>query len=216
MINEIVNQHHGDNTNPPLVVANVNQAEVHRCQARGDWEAVAQIFIQAAEILGRAGVDAISFCANTPHKVYDHVASTLDVPLMHIADATAREILRQRIESVCFIGTKYSMTDGFLVDRIGSHGIQVRVPDDTKAIEELHRIIQQELTYRRILPDSKAFVTKQIEAMVVQGARGVVLGCTEFPFMYQEEDLPVPIFDTTAIHAQALANYVLGLDSQAV
>lgn len=209
-INQVVNDHFGNNTNPPLVLASVNQAEVHRCQRNDDWSGVAAIFIEAAGALERTGVDAISFCANTPHKIYNEVLAEISVPLIHIADVTATAILDRGIDSVCMIGTRYSMTDSFLTDRIASHGIKVHTPDDQAAIEELHRIIQHELTYHEILPSSKQYVTDQIRVMADQGAKGVILGCTEFPLMFAKGDSPIPSFDTTDIHARALAAFVLG------
>ncbi len=209
-INQAVNDHFGNNTNPPLVLANVNQAEVHRCQREDDWDGVAAIFIEAARTLERAGVDALSFCANTPHKIFDQVAGEVSVPMIHIAATTAEAILERGLKSACFIGTQYSMQDDFVTGRIGSHGIDVSVPTKPEVIKELHRIIQQELTYNDIKPESKAYVTKQLQSMIDAGAAGAILGCTEFPLMFNEGDLPVPMFDTTNIHAAALAKFVLG------
>ena len=208
-INQAVNDHFGNNTNPPLVLANVNQADVHRCQRQDDWDGVAAIFIEAAKLLELAGVEAVSFCANTPHKVFDQVASQISVPMIHIADVTAEAILDRGEKSACFIGTRYSMQDDFVTARIALHGIDVTVPDDPEAINELHRIIQHELTYNQIKPESKAYVTDQIQRMLDAGSAGVILGCTEFPLMFDEGDLPVPMFDTTRIHAVALARFVL-------
>ena len=209
-INQAVNDHFGNNTNPPLVLSNVNQAEVHRCQLADDWDGVAAIFVAAAKTLDRAGVDAISFCANTPHRVFDQVSSEVSVPMIHIADATAHEILAQGLSSACFVGTRYSMQDDFVTGRIALHGIDVSVPTDAKAIEELHRIIQKELTYHDIRPESKSYVSSQIQQMIDAGSEGAILGCTEFPLMFSSDDLSVPIFDTTAIHADALVKFVLG------
>lgn len=209
-INQAVNDHFGNNTNPPLVLVNVNQADVHQCQREDDWNGVAQIFIEAAQCLQRAGVDAISFCANTPHKVYSQVIESVDVPMIHIADATAVAIQARNLKRVCFMGTQYSMQDDFVTGRIAAHGIDVCTPIDQSAIVELHRIIQQELTYSNILPQSKQFVLDQLQAMIDTGAQGVILGCTEFPLMIGDDDLTVPVFDTTRIHATAAADFVLG------
>lgn len=208
-INEATNNHFGNNTNPPLVLFNVNQAEVHRCQREDDWNGVAAMFIEAAQSLERAGVDAISFCANTPHKIYEQVLAVVRVPIFHIADATAHAIQQAELSCVCFIGTQYSMLDDFVTGRIASHGIEVRVPKEARVIEELHRIIQQELTFHDIRAESKRYVIEQIETMIADGAQGAVLGCTEFPLMLTDHDLPIPLFDTTRIHSAALADFVL-------
>ena len=210
-INQAVNDHYGDNTNPPLVLANVNQAQVHRCQKQTDWDGVASIFIDAAGVLERAGVDAISFCANTPHKIFDQVVKETSVPIIHIADVTAEAILAQGLSSTCFIGTRYSMQDDFITQRIASHGIDVAVPTDNHVVSELHRIIQQELTYHDIRSDSKRFVLQQLGEMIDHGSASATLGCTEFPLMIEPSDLAVTVFDTTKIHSAALVRFVLGL-----
>ena len=208
-INQAVNDHFGNNTNPPLVLANVNQAEVHRCQRQDDWDGVAAIFIEAAKLLERAGVEAVSFCANTPHKVFDQVASQISVPMIHIADVTAEAILDRGEKSACFIGTRYSMQDDFITSRIAAQGIEIVVPTDSAVVQELHRIIQQELTFNKVIPESKQWVIQQLQEMINAGAQGVVLGCTEFPLMLDQQDLSVPIFDTIQIHAFAAADSIL-------
>jgi aspartate racemase len=211
-INQAVNDHFGDNTNPPLVLFNVNQAEVHKRQREDNWNAVAQIFIEAAQCLERADVEAISFCANTPHKIYADVAAKVSVPIIHIADVTASAIQKRGLASACFIGTQYSMQDDFVTGRIASHGIDVSVPEDEDVIRELHRIIQQELTFNDIRTESMRYVIQQLQAMIDAGSQGAILGCTEFPLMLNDEDLAVPVFDTTRIHAAALGNFVLGTE----
>lgn len=210
VINQVVNDHFGDNTNPPLVLFNVNQAKVHEHQKAGNWAAVAEIFIDAAKCLEQADVEVISFCANTPHKVYDQVCDEIDVPVLHIADTTAVPIRRAGLKKVAFIGTLYSMQDDFITGRLAAEEIDVIVPDNSAVLEKLHRIIQQELTFNQVLPESKRWVIQQMQSLIDDGAQGIVLGCTEFPLMLKPQDLTVPIFDTTEIHALAAADYVLG------
>ena len=102
------------------------------------------------------------------------------------------------------------MQDDFVTGRIAAHGIEVSTPVDQAVIEELHRIIQQELTFHKIVPASKQFVLKQLQTMIDAGAQGAILGCTEFPLMIGSDDLSVPVLDTTQIHAAAAADFVLG------
>lgn len=210
VINQAVNDHFGDNTNPPLVLFNVNQAKVHDCQRGNNWDAVAEVFIEAAQCLEQANVKLISFCANTPHKVYDQVSNAVGVPILHIADTTAAAIQKQGLQRVAFIGTQYSMQDDFITGRIAARGIDVAVPNSPAVVQELHRIIQQELTFNRVLPKSKEWVVQQLQMMIENGAQGIILGCTEFPLMLNQLDLPVPLFDTTQIHAMAAADFTLG------
>jgi len=211
-INHAVNQHHGDNTNPPLVLYNLNQALVHRYQRQDNWQAIAEMVIAAGQALEKAGAQALMCCANTPHKVYPQVDSALDVPVLHIADATAQAIQAQSLSKVCFIGTRFSMEEDFVTGRIAESGIKVLVPEQTATIIELHRIVQQELTFGEIKPESKAFVLDAINQMIDRGAQGVVLGCTEFPLMIKDADLQIPAFDTTEVHSKAAVRFVLGQD----
>lgn len=149
------------------------------------------------------------FCANTPHKVYDIVESEIDTPILHIADATAEAIKLRQLKKVCFLGTKYSMNETFVTQRIEDNGVEVMIPQERGTIEELHRIIQEELTYGQIITASKEYVIKTIEALTDLGSEGVILGCTEFPLMIATTDLQVPIFNTTEIHALAGAQFIL-------
>lgn len=210
VINQAVNDHFADNTNPPLVLFNVNQAKVHEYQRLDNWDAVAEIFIEAANCLQQANVELISFCANTPYKVYDQVCNAVDVPILHIADTTAAAIQKQGLQRVAFIGTLYSMQDDFITGRLAARNIDIVVPSTLAVLKELHRIIQQELTFNKVLPESKQWVIRQLQELIENGVQGIVLGCTEFPLMLKPQDLPVPIFDTTEIHALAAADFVLG------
>ena len=208
-INEAVNEYFGNNTNPPLMVFTMNQAKVHKYQIEDNWSGIADMLVEGGTRLQNAGAEKLMFCANTPHKVYEQVAEQLDVPVLHIADATAEKIKEQGIKKVCFLGTKYSMTEDFITKRIADNGIKVLVPVDRVVIENLHHIIMQELVYGKINPTSKQYVIGVIQSFVEQGVEGVILGCTEFPLMINESDLQIPIFNTTEIHANAGVDFIL-------
>lgn len=212
-INQAVNEHFGDNTNPPLLLFNLNQALVHRYQLENNWEGISDLIYDGASRLQRAGAESLMLCANTPHKVFESVQARLTIPIIHIADATAKAIQQEKISKVCFIGTRFTMEQDFVTGRISQHGIEVLVPRDLPVIEELHRIIQKELTFGQITPSSKKYVLTTIQSMINQGAKGVILGCTEFPLMISANDLSVPIFNTTEIHSNAAVRYVLNLDN---
>lgn len=208
-INESVNNHFGNNTNPPLMVYTMNQAMVHKFQVENNWEGIANMLIEAGSNLQKAGAEKVMFCANTPHKVYDDVQRKLEIPIIHIADATAEIIKKQNVHKVGFLGTKYTMTENFITERITDQGVEVIKPIQPEEIEELHRIIIEELTYGKILPSSKEYVLSIIQEFIDQGASGVVLACTEFPLMIGEEDVPISIFNTTKIHADAGVKFIL-------
>lgn len=211
-INQAVNTHFGDNTNPPLLLFNLNQSQVHQYQIDDNWTGVADLIIDGAVRLEKAGAESLIFCANTPHKVFETVQSSVAVPIIHIADATARAIQRQNIHKVCFIGTKFTMQEDFITGRMARHGIEVLAPEEPDIITELHRIIQKELTFGQVTDASKTYVLSTLQAMIDKGAEGVILGCTEFPLMISDKDLALPIFNTTEIHSNAATRYILNLE----
>lgn len=208
-INQQVNDYFGDNTNPPLLVYTLNQSLIHQFQIESKWSEIANLLTNAARSLEKAGAEKVMFCANTPHKVYDMVEQEINIPMLHIADATAEVIHSLGIKKVCFLGTKYSMMEDFITQRIANNNIEVFIPERNTDISELHRIIQKELTYGKVIPRSKNFVLDVIQSLVDKGAEGVVLGCTEFPLMIKENDLKIPIFNTTEIHATAGTDFIL-------
>lgn len=208
-INESVNEYFGNNTNPPLMVYTMNQAQVHKNQLENNWSGIADMLIEGGKRLEAAGAERVMFCANTPHKVYEQVKKQLNVPIIHIADATAKNIKERGVGKVLFLGTKYTMTEDFIIKRIADRGVEVLAPEQSEVIEELHRIIIKELTYGDIIPESKKYVLDLIQSFVDQGVEGVILGCTEFPLMIDQTDLDIPIFNTTKIHAEAGVNFIL-------
>jgi aspartate racemase len=210
-INQSVNEHFGDNTNPPLILFNLNQSLVHQYQREDNWSKIAELVIDAGKRLQKAESEAIILCANTPHKIFETAEKQLNIPIIHIADATAKAILSTGLKKVCFLGTKFSMEEDFVTARITKHDIEVLTPVDHQIIEELHRIIQEELTFGKIIPSSKSFVEDTIRTMMDLGAEGVILGCTEFPLMIHNNDLSIPIFNTTEIHAKAATDYILNI-----
>jgi aspartate racemase len=211
-INQAVNEHFHNNTNPPLLVYTLNQAEVHRFQKENKWDSIAFMLTSAAFKLRSAGAEAVLFCANTPHKVYDDVQQELDFPILHIADATAKAITQKGISKVGFIGTKYSMEENFITNRLAKNGIEVLVPKDSVVINELHRIIHEELSYGKIVPESKQYVIKVLKSMIDMGAEGIVLGCTEFPLLISQANFSIPVLNTAEIHSMAAVSFILNLD----
>jgi len=208
-INQSINDYYGNNTNPPLLVYTLNQAEIHKFQKINKWDSIANMLTQGALSLKKAGAKSVMFCANTPHKVYSQVQSKLDFPIIHIADATAKAIHKKDIKRVAFLGTIYTMEGNFITGRIAENGIDVLVPKEKEVLIELQRIIEEELTYGNVTPDSKTYVLNVIKDLENKGAEGIVLGCTEFPLMIFPEDLKIPVFNTTKIHANAGVDYIL-------
>jgi aspartate racemase len=213
-INEAVNDAYGNNTNPPLLLYNMNNAKIQELQARGQWDEVASLFSQAAARLRAGGAQAILFCSNTSHKVYPQVARTLDLPnlpILHIGDATGVAIRTSDLKKVGLIGTKYTMEDGFMVDWLKEHyGIETLVPSSGSARQELQRIIHEELDEGIYKPESKKYVIEQMEELRKRTAQGIVLACTEFPLIIKQRDFALPVFDTTRLHSQMAVDFILG------
>jgi aspartate racemase len=210
-INEAVNDAYGNSTNPPLILYNMNQEKIHELQAKGQWNEIAALITEKAGRLRAGGAQGIMFCANTPHKVYAQVARNIDLPILHIGDATGLAIRNSGLKKVGLIGTLYTMEDGFMADWLKEHyGIETLVPSSGPARKELHRIIQEELGRGIFRPESKKFVLQQIDELRKRGAQGIVLGCTEFPLIIKPSDVPIPVFDTTRLHSQMAVDFILG------
>jgi len=212
-INQAVNDLYGDNTNPPLILYNLNQQHIHALQSQDRWDEIASILADAVIRLHGAGAEAALFCANTPHKVYAQVLRKTGVPILHIGDATGRAIRRAGLTKVGLIGTIYTMQDSFLRDWLHDrYGIEVVVPPSQDARNELQRIIQKELGMGIFKPQTKDYVLQQMAALRSQGAQGIVLGCTEFPLIIHQADVSYPVFDTTRLHAGMAVDFILGRD----
>jgi aspartate racemase len=210
-LNRAVNEAYGNNTNPPLILYNMNQQTIHDLQAANDWEGIAALYSQAAMRLRASGAQGIVFCANTPHKVYAHVARNVNIPILHIADATGVAIKKAGLKKVGIVGTLYTMRDGFIRDWLKEHyGIDSITPASDEGQRELHRIIQQELQLGVFKPASRKYVLQQIEELRKRGAEGIVLACTEFPLIIRPDDISVPVFDTTLLHSQMAVDFILG------
>ncbi len=210
-INQEVNDLYGGNTNPPLVLYNLNQSGIHALQLSGRWDQVADILSEAAMKLRAAGAQAVMFCANTPHKVYADVSRRTGIPILHIADATGVAIHQAGLTKVGLIGTKYTMEDGFMQRWLLEHyQVQVVVPASAAMRTELHRIIQKELSMGIFKPETKRYVLERIEELRKRGAQGIILGSTEIPLIIDQSDVRIPVFDTTRLHSLMAVEFILG------
>ena len=209
-INKAVNDAYGDNTNPPLLVINLNQQRIQDLQAKNQWNEIATILADAVARLRLSGAQAILLCSNTSHKVYPQVARTTDIPILHIGDATGVAMQKKGLKTIGLIGTQYTMEDGFMAEWFKDHyGIETIVPSSVTARKELHRIIQKELGLGVFKGESKRYILRQIEELRKRGAQGIVLGCTEFPLIIKPGDVALPLFDTTKLHSQMAVDFIL-------
>ena len=187
-----------------ILMYNVDFAELEENMSRGNWAGNAAILSDAAKRLESAGADFIVIATNTMHKLVPDIEKNIRIPILHIADTTAARVKKDGIGRVGFLGTKFSMTQDFVVGRLKAARLEVLIPDE-KDIGLVNDIIFNELCLGKVLDSSREQYKRIISYMKGRGAEGVVLGCTEIGMLIGEKDSPIPVYDTTIIHAQEAA-----------
>ncbi|MEK5333034.1 aspartate/glutamate racemase family protein [Lysinibacillus sp. FSL W8-0992] len=208
LLNEKVQQQLGGLHSAKCILYSVDFQEIEHYQANGQWQNAGEILGEAALSLEKAGADFIVICTNTMHKVMDVIETNITIPILHIADATAVQIQQAGLQTIALLGTKYTMEQDFYKTRIEQFGINVMVPNDEERTV-INRIIYEELCLGKIERTSKEAYLQIIESLVKSGAQGIILGCTEIGLLIQQEDVSVPVFDTTIIHALAAVDKAL-------
>jgi len=209
LVNERVKEKLGGFHSAECVLYSVDFADIERMQDRGDWDAAADRLGRAALALENAGADFALLCTNTMHKVFDAIQGKVRIPLLHIADVTAREIRARGITRVGLLGTRFTMEQEFYKGKLTSeYGIEVLVPHPAER-DAVHEIIYNELCLGQVRATSREIFGAIIHRLVREGAQGVVLGCTEIPLLVSQKDFTIPLFDTTALHARAAADFAL-------
>ena len=209
IINEEVKNRLGGLHSAQSLMYSVDFAEIEELQRGGDWDRATEMMVDVGRRLEAGGADCILICTNTMHKMADDVAASVSIPLIHIAEVTAAAIKSQGMADVGLLGTNYTM-EGTIYSEIltGSHQIDVRVPPpDARQI--VHSVIYEELVLGIIKDDSRDEYQRIITDLVNDGASGIILGCTEIPLLIQDEHSPVPLFDTTRLHALAAVDFAL-------
>lgn len=209
MINQQVKEQLGGLHSAKIILYSVDFHEIEQLQAKGDWKTAAQLLSDAAVSLKNAGADVIVVCTNTMHKVADDIEAASGLPLLHIADATAAQIRQQGINKIGLLGTRYTMEQDFYRGRLTEkHGLEVITPDSIDR-ESVNRIIYEELCLGVISETSRQEYRRIMGKLEQQGVQGIIFGCTEITLLVNAQDASVPVFDTTAIHACAAAEYAL-------
>ena len=208
LINQAVQARLGGLHSAPLLLHSVDFAGIEQLQRAGDWDAAGAQLAQAARGLQAAGAQALLICANTMHKVAPAIESAVQIPLLHVVDATAAAVHRAGVRQVGLLGTRFTMEQPFYVERLQQQGLGVLLPDaDDRAT--VHRVIYEELCQGRILTRSRDDYRRVMAALVACGAEGIILGCTEIALLVDAGDAAVPLFDTTGLHAQAAVDWAL-------
>ncbi len=212
LINELVRDRLGGLHSADCVLRSVDFAEIEQLQRTGAWQAAGERLADEARSLVGGGAELIVLCTNTMHKVAEAVAGAVDVPFVHIADTTAHAVLERGLSTVGLLATAYTMEQDFYVGRLRDvHGLTVLVPDaaDRRIV---HDVIYNELCVGVIRESSREEYRRIMRRLAEHGAEAILLGCTEIDLLVEPEDSPVPVFDTTRLHAQRAVELALSTE----
>jgi aspartate racemase len=206
IINEEINEKLGGKHSANCILFSIDFEETI-IKNHDNWNEITKSIIYAAKTLEKAGAQLIIICANTIHKIADEVEKSITIPLIHIIDATGEKIFEKNIKKVGLIGTKITMSEEFYKKRLkDKYEIETIVPD-IKDQDIINNIISEELTFNVIEKSSKQKLLKIINKLILKGARGIILGCTEIPLLLKNGDIDIPVFNTTIIHAKKAVEY---------
>lgn len=209
LINEAVRERLGGHHSARSVMVSVDFADIEALQHAGRWAEAGQQMAAAARQLAAGGADCVVLCTNTMHKLADHITAAVDLPFLHIADATALAIKQAGAGRVGLLGTRFTMVEPFYRGRlVEKHGLDVLLPPAAD-MDAVHRIIYDELVFGDVRPASRQAYREIIARLVARGAAGIILGCTEISLLVKPEDAAVPTYDTTALHALAAVDFAL-------
>lgn len=208
LINEGVNKVLGGSNYAQLVMHSFNFADLVAFNAKRDWDGLLNAVRPAAQNLIKSGAKAIVLCANTLHLTADKLARDINVPIIHIAEATADEIQKAGVERVALLGTRYTMEMDFFRERLERRKLSVAIPDEPERTF-VHDSIFTELVKGVLKPETKQRYLDLMGGMARQGTQGFILGCTEIPLLIKPADMAAPMFDTTALHAAAAVRFAL-------
>ncbi|MCG5077952.1 aspartate/glutamate racemase family protein [Paraburkholderia tagetis] len=209
LLNRYAKARLGGHHNARSLMATVDFADVEALQRAGDWEALGAQMAQAAMQLERGGADLVLLATNTMHRVCASIEAAISIPFLHIADPTGSALKAAGVTRAALLGTRYTMEQDFYVGRLRErHGIEAIVPGEHDR-ENVHRIIYDELCHGTVDNDSRRIYQRVIEDLKTRGAQAVILGCTEITLLIGPADSALPVFDTTALHAQAAVDWAL-------
>ncbi|NBF02147.1 amino acid racemase [Pseudomonas sp. Fl5BN2] len=209
LINQQVRDRLGPLRSAQLLMYSVDFGPVEQAQHAGRWDVAARILVDAAQRLQDGGAECVVLCTNTMHKVAEQIQAAITVPFLHIADPAAQAAQQATTLSVGLLGTAFTMEQDFLKNRLAQHGLNVLIPDAQER-QALHRIIYEELCVGIISEASRRVYQQVIESLQARGAQAVILGCTEIGLLLKPEHSPLPLLDTTELHARAAVEFALG------
>lgn len=209
LINQGVKRSLGGLHSAKIAMVSVDFQPIEALQHKGDWQGAADLLCESAKNIENAGADFLLICTNTMHKVAPEVEAAINIPLLHIADATAQQLISEGVKRVGLLGTAFTMEQDFYRGRLENmHGLDVLLPsDDDRKI--VHDVIYQELCLGEVKADSKLEYLRIINALEKQGAEAIILGCTEIGMLVTQSDTSIRLLDTTAIHAEKAVDFAL-------
>ncbi len=208
IINQQVNKRLGGLSSAKILLYSVNQQEFKPATQPAELNEFAKFLTEIAKRLETAGAECLLLCANTPHMAADILQKNIGIPLIHIAEATAKVIIKQGFRKVGLLGTKMTMEQIFYKDRLAKFGITSIIPDETQR-EYIHRTIMTELEKAILRDETRKRYLEIIDGLAQKGAEGIILGCTEIPLLIKQSNCKIPVFDTTEIHAMAAVEFAL-------
>lgn len=211
-INKGVSRRAGGNASAPLLIESHDFGHVSKLQAAGEWDGLGREMADSARRLVDAGAEGLILCTNTMHKLYPQMTEAVEVPILHIGDVTAAKLRADGVTRAGLIGTRFTMTEAFYRERIEEHGIAVSVPDEATRTE-IDRIIFEELTRGEVNRGSQRKLKTCLTAMAQARQQAVILGCTELVMLVDPGANVLPVYDTTALHARAAVDWILGTDA---
>lgn len=209
IINEVYRNQLGGFHSAKILLYSVDFSQVQGWMEEGDWASIARLLSVTAENLEKGGVDFLVLCTNTMHQLVPEIMNNIKIPLLHIAEATAEQLLKEKLNQVALLGTRYTMEQSFYRDRLKEKGVNAIIPD-LEERAQINGIIFDELCQGIVLEKSKSIFLEIILKLKDRGAQGVILGCTELGLLIQKEDVSLPVFDTTEIHATKAALLSMG------
>jgi aspartate racemase len=208
LINEGINKRLGGHNTARCILYSFNYADLNECNFREDHAGVYKLVLDAAAKLKNASADFIVLCANTLHQYVDDLKAEIKLPIVHIADATAAEIMKKGVTKIGLLGTKFTMEMDFYTKRLSSAGIDSLIPEKAERLF-IHDTIMNELLREIFKPEAKKKFLDIINDLELKGAQGIVLGCTEIPLLIKQEDTHLPVFNTLKLHVQATVDFAL-------
>ncbi|WP_036379304.1 aspartate/glutamate racemase family protein [Muricauda sp. MAR_2010_75] len=207
-LNQGINEKLGGLNSAECIINSLNFSDI---QNKG-WTNSFDLIFGACKNLVSSNVDAIVLCANTAHLFADKIQSKIDIPIIHIGEATAIEIKKEKLNKVGLLGTKFTMEMDFYRNKLKEYNIETIIPSEKKDVEEIQDIVKNELGKGFVTKESKKKFIGYANGLIERGAQGIILGCTEIPMLIGQEDFKLPVFDTTKIHVESIINFALDIE----